>query len=195
MRLLGEAVAVRADASGQQGSQVGAGLRADWAMRDDLSVHATWHQSIDRQGDGPAARDDTYVGAGASLALPNGSASAEAGWGPELGPRLLLGGEQRARDGTTYGTFSFDPDAPSFARETAASVGVRRAEDAGADGLELNFGCPHGMCERGMGSAVGQNPKVIETITGWVMEAAEIPVICVTWTPFTGAASGGSTKV
>ena len=35
---------------------------------------------------------------------------------------------------------------------------VRRAEDAGADGLELNFGCPHGMSERGMGSAVGQVP-------------------------------------
>src|SRR3954467_4480369 len=35
---------------------------------------------------------------------------------------------------------------------------VKRAEDAGADGLELNFGCPHGMSERGMGSAVGQVP-------------------------------------
>src|ERR1035437_2805714 len=35
---------------------------------------------------------------------------------------------------------------------------VKRSEDAGADGLELNFGCPHGMSERGMGSAVGQVP-------------------------------------
>lgn len=54
---------------------------------------------------------------------------------------------------------------------------MKRSRDAGADGVELNFGCPHGMCERGMGSAVGQNPNVIETIVGWVMEAAEIPVI------------------
>jgi dihydropyrimidine dehydrogenase (NAD+) subunit PreA len=54
---------------------------------------------------------------------------------------------------------------------------VKRSEDAGADGLELNFGCPHGMCERGMGSAVGQNPKVAETIIGWVKEVAKIPVI------------------
>jgi dihydropyrimidine dehydrogenase (NAD+) subunit PreA len=54
---------------------------------------------------------------------------------------------------------------------------VKRAEGAGADGVELNFGCPHGMCERGMGSAVGQNPKVTETIVGWVKEAAKIPVI------------------
>jgi dihydropyrimidine dehydrogenase (NAD+) subunit PreA len=54
---------------------------------------------------------------------------------------------------------------------------VKRSADCGADGIELNFGCPHGMCERGMGSAVGQNPDVAETIVGWVMEAAEIPVI------------------
>jgi len=36
---------------------------------------------------------------------------------------------------------------------------IKRSEDAGADGLELNFGCPHGMIERGMGSAVGKEPK------------------------------------
>jgi len=54
---------------------------------------------------------------------------------------------------------------------------MKRSLDCGADGVELNFGCPHGMCERGMGSAVGQNPQVIETIVGWVMEAAQIPVI------------------
>ncbi len=54
---------------------------------------------------------------------------------------------------------------------------LKRARDSGADGVELNFGCPHGMCERGMGSAVGQNPDVIETIVGWVMEVAELPVI------------------
>jgi len=54
---------------------------------------------------------------------------------------------------------------------------VKDAENAGADGLELNFGCPHGMCERGMGSAVGQEPKVLETITSWVKEVAKTPVI------------------
>lgn len=54
---------------------------------------------------------------------------------------------------------------------------VRDAENAGADGLELNFGCPHGMCERGMGSAVGQEPKVLKTIVGWVKEVAKTPVI------------------
>jgi dihydropyrimidine dehydrogenase (NAD+) subunit PreA len=54
---------------------------------------------------------------------------------------------------------------------------IRRSEDAGADGLELNFGCPHGMCERGMGSSVGQEPKVLKEITSWVKEYANIPVI------------------
>ncbi len=54
---------------------------------------------------------------------------------------------------------------------------VRRAEDAGADGLELNFGCPHGMSERGMGSAVGQVPEYAERITYWVKEQARTPVI------------------
>src|SRR5277367_1490001 len=54
---------------------------------------------------------------------------------------------------------------------------VAQAEDAGADGLELNFGCPHGMSERGMGSAVGQVPEYAEMITGWVKERARTPVI------------------
>jgi dihydropyrimidine dehydrogenase (NAD+) subunit PreA len=52
---------------------------------------------------------------------------------------------------------------------------VKRAEGAGADGLELNFGCPHGMSERGMGSAVGQVPEYTQRITEWVKEAARTP--------------------
>jgi dihydropyrimidine dehydrogenase (NAD+) subunit PreA len=54
---------------------------------------------------------------------------------------------------------------------------IARSEDAGADGLELNFGCPHGMCERGMGSAVGQEPAVNERITSWAKEFAKVPVL------------------
>ena len=54
---------------------------------------------------------------------------------------------------------------------------IRRIEDAGADGVELNYGCPHGMSERGMGSAVGQVPEYCEQITSWVMEVARVPVI------------------
>ena len=54
---------------------------------------------------------------------------------------------------------------------------IQRAEEAGSDGIELNFGCPHGMCERGMGSAVGQEPAVNERITSWAKEFANIPVL------------------
>jgi dihydropyrimidine dehydrogenase (NAD+) subunit PreA len=54
---------------------------------------------------------------------------------------------------------------------------IRDVQNAGADGIELNFGCPHGMCERGMGSAVGQEPEVLELITRWVVEDAAVPVI------------------
>ncbi len=54
---------------------------------------------------------------------------------------------------------------------------VHQIEDTGADGIELNYGCPHGMSERGMGSAVGQVPEYCEQITRWVMDGAKIPVI------------------
>lgn len=54
---------------------------------------------------------------------------------------------------------------------------VKRVEDAGVDGLELNFGCPHGMAERGMGAASGQVPALVEKQTYWVKEVAKTPVI------------------
>ncbi len=54
---------------------------------------------------------------------------------------------------------------------------IKRSIDAGADGLELNFGCPHGMCERGMGSAVGQEPAVNEKITSWAAQYSSVPVL------------------
>jgi dihydropyrimidine dehydrogenase (NAD+) subunit PreA len=50
-------------------------------------------------------------------------------------------------------------------------------EDTGCDGFELNFGCPHGMSERGMGAAVGQVPEYIQMATEWAKAAASIPVI------------------
>jgi dihydropyrimidine dehydrogenase (NAD+) subunit PreA len=54
---------------------------------------------------------------------------------------------------------------------------VPMIEDTGADGLELNFGCPHGMSERGMGSAVGQVPEYIQQAAHWCKSVARIPVI------------------
>jgi dihydropyrimidine dehydrogenase (NAD+) subunit PreA len=54
---------------------------------------------------------------------------------------------------------------------------LSRIEDTGADGVELNFGCPHGMAERGMGSAVGQVPEYIEMVTRWVKKHSRMPCI------------------
>jgi len=54
---------------------------------------------------------------------------------------------------------------------------VKKVEAVGVDGLELNFGCPHGMAERGMGSASGQQPDLVEAQTMWAKEAATTPVI------------------
>ena len=52
-----------------------------------------------------------------------------------------------------------------------------RVEATGADGIELNFGCPHGMSERGMGAAVGQVPEYIEMVTRWCKQYYSNPVI------------------
>ena len=52
-----------------------------------------------------------------------------------------------------------------------------QVEETEADGVELNFGCPHGMSERGMGSAVGQVPEYIEMVTRWVKSNTRMPVI------------------
>jgi dihydropyrimidine dehydrogenase (NAD+) subunit PreA len=50
-------------------------------------------------------------------------------------------------------------------------------EETGADGIELNLGCPHGMSERGMGSAVGQVPDYIEMLSRWCKQYTRMPVI------------------
>lgn len=54
---------------------------------------------------------------------------------------------------------------------------VPMIEDTGADAFELNFGCPHGMSERGMGAAVGQVPEYIQQCTEWCKKYAKVPVI------------------
>ena len=53
---------------------------------------------------------------------------------------------------------------------------LERVEQTGCDGVELNFGCPHGMSERGMGSAVGQVPEYIRDVTGWCKQSTGLPV-------------------
>ena len=61
--------------------------------------------------------------------------------------------------------------------EQAWKAILPHVEATGADGIELNFGCPHGMAERGMGSAVGQVPEYIEMVTRWCKQNTRMPVI------------------
>ncbi len=61
--------------------------------------------------------------------------------------------------------------------EAAWKAILPMVEDTGADGIELNFGCPHGMSERGMGSAVGQVPEYIQMVTAWCKQYGRLPVI------------------
>jgi dihydropyrimidine dehydrogenase (NAD+) subunit PreA len=53
---------------------------------------------------------------------------------------------------------------------------LKRVETTGCDAIELNFGCPHGMAERGMGSAVGQVPEYIQDVTAWCKKYIKVPV-------------------
>jgi dihydropyrimidine dehydrogenase (NAD+) subunit PreA len=54
---------------------------------------------------------------------------------------------------------------------------LARVDETECDGIELNFGCPHGMSERGMGSAVGQVPEYIEMVARWCKAHTRMPVI------------------
>ncbi len=53
---------------------------------------------------------------------------------------------------------------------------IERCQGAGVDGFELNFSCPHGLPERKMGAAMGQDPEILEEVCGWVMSVSKIPV-------------------
>ncbi len=77
-----------------------------------------------------------------------------------------------------------------------------KVANAGVQGIELNLGCPHGMCERGMGSAVGQVAEFVEQTTRWVREAVNLPVftkltpnVTDIMIPATAAKAGGAHAV
>ncbi len=53
---------------------------------------------------------------------------------------------------------------------------TERCQDLGVDAFELNFSCPHGLPERKMGAAMGENPEILEEVSGWVNEVSKVPV-------------------
>ncbi|MCC6678307.1 MAG: NAD-dependent dihydropyrimidine dehydrogenase subunit PreA [Phycisphaerales bacterium] len=62
-----------------------------------------------------------------------------------------------------------------YRREAWTEI-IDRCQQAGVDAFELNFSCPHGLPERKMGSAMGQDPAILEEVCGWVNAASSIPV-------------------
>jgi dihydroorotate dehydrogenase subfamily 1 len=60
-------------------------------------------------------------------------------------------------------------------RRDAWEESVQRCQDAGVDAFELNFSCPHGLPERKMGAAMGQDPEILEEVCGWVKGVAKKP--------------------
>ena len=53
---------------------------------------------------------------------------------------------------------------------------VERTQETGVDAFELNLSCPHGLPERNMGQAMGQDPGIVQEVTAWCKEASNIPV-------------------
>ncbi len=53
---------------------------------------------------------------------------------------------------------------------------VERCQETGVDALELNFSCPHGLPERKMGSAMGQDAEILEEVCTWVTQTARVPI-------------------
>lgn len=58
-----------------------------------------------------------------------------------------------------------------------------RCLESGCDALELNFSCPHGHPEKGMGAAMGQDPERVEEVTRWVVEVANGKPVWAKMTP------------
>ncbi len=53
---------------------------------------------------------------------------------------------------------------------------VERCQETGVDAFELNFSCPHGLPERKMGSAMGEDPEILDEVCRWVNGVAKVPV-------------------
>jgi dihydroorotate dehydrogenase subfamily 1 len=53
---------------------------------------------------------------------------------------------------------------------------TKRVQETGVDAFELNLSCPHGLPERKMGMAMGEDPSIVKEVVGWVKEVSTIPV-------------------
>jgi hypothetical protein len=124
---------VRAERDGPRaGQETSAGLRASWRVDPALALDVSHHQGLRVTG---AGRDPTFTAAGAELSRGRTALAVRGGWGPELGPRLLVSGQRSGAGEAVYGTFTADPDAPDVlgGRAATSALGARRR----ADGAEV----------------------------------------------------------
>ena len=108
--------------SPEPGEETSAGVRADWQASQRLSLDLSHHQGLAVSG---AGQDPTFAAAGATMRSGDGRLSVRGGWGPELGPRVLLSGERGREGEAVYGTYTVDPDAPSAFRSSGSALGAR----------------------------------------------------------------------
>ncbi len=133
--LVGEVVDVSRDAL-DSAEETSAGARASYELDPSLTVDVSHHQGVRVAG---AGRDPTFTAAGATLVRGGAALSVRGGWGPEIGPRLLVSGERRRQGEAVYGTFTADPDAPSLLGERASALGARRRDGAAEIFTEEQF--------------------------------------------------------
>uniref|UniRef100_A0A1I8BYP7 dihydropyrimidine dehydrogenase (NADP(+)) n=1 Tax=Meloidogyne hapla TaxID=6305 RepID=A0A1I8BYP7_MELHA len=92
-----------------------------------------------------------------------------------VSPRIVRGTTSGPIYGPGQGSFlNIELISEKTAEDDWEELAVR-SEAAGADALELNLSCPHGMGERGMGLACGQDADMVRQISQWVRNAVKIP--------------------
>jgi hypothetical protein len=147
------------------GVETAVGARVAVRAAPGLTVDASHHQGLRATG---AGVDPTFSAAGATLDGPGGALGVRAGWGPAIGPRLVLSGERRAPDAAVYGALSAEPGAPGAVRSEGSALGARRSaggvevfteEGYGRDALGLRSG-------RLVGARLGPAAGLEVTVTG-----------------------------
>lgn len=118
-----EGVRFERDAVSAAGASTSAGALASWRLDPGLTVEVGHHQALAVTG---ALPDPTFTSAGATWARGPASLGVRGGWGPDLGPRLLVSGARLAPGEAVYGTFGADPDAPDVLAGPASALGVRQ---------------------------------------------------------------------
>lgn len=112
-----------------EAEETSAGVRASWRLDPALTLDVSHHQRLRVAG---AGRDPTFSAAGVELVRGRAALAVRGGWGPTIGPRLLVAGERRVAGEAVYGTFTADPDAPDVlgGRGETSALGARRRSGA-----------------------------------------------------------------